>query len=122
MTFAKLFTRNLIYHRRGNLAVFLGIALGSAVLTGALGLLKAAQGNPIEVQGHTDNVGGDEYNQKLSEARAASVAAWFASHGIPAASLSSKGYGKTKPVADNGSPDGRAKNRRVEISRANCGG
>ena len=93
-----------------------------AILTNALGLLKAAMGSPIEVQGHTDNVGGDEYNQKLSNARAASVAAWFAAHGIAAAGLSSRGYGRTKPIADNNSPEGRAKNRRVEISRTNCNG
>ena len=91
-----------------------------AALTRALGLFKAAGGAGIEVQGHTDNVGGDDYNQKLSEARAATVAAWFTGHGVPAAQLVSRGYGKSRPVADNGAPEGRAKNRRVEIARADC--
>jgi outer membrane protein OmpA-like peptidoglycan-associated protein len=54
------------------------------------------------------------------EARAATVAASFAGHGVPAVQLTSRGYGKARPVADNGTPEGRAKNRRVEISRADC--
>ncbi len=91
-----------------------------AILTRAVSLIQSAGNAPIEVQGHTDGVGSDDYNQKLSEARAASVVAWFTGHKIPAAQLSSKGYGKTKPVADNNSDEGRAKNRRVEISRAGC--
>jgi outer membrane protein OmpA-like peptidoglycan-associated protein len=91
-----------------------------AVLTRAVSLIQSAQGAPIEVQGHTDAVGNDDYNQKLSEARAASVATWLTAHRIPASQLKSKGYGKTRPVADNSSDEGRAKNRRVEISRADC--
>jgi outer membrane protein OmpA-like peptidoglycan-associated protein len=74
----------------------------------------------LEVQGHTDNVGGDAYNQKLSEARSRSVLAWLTQHGIAANRLSFKGYGKTLPVASNETDDGRAKNRRVEIARPGC--
>jgi OOP family OmpA-OmpF porin len=74
----------------------------------------------LEVQGHTDNVGGDDYNQKLSEARAKSVLAWLTQHGIAAGRLSFKGYGKTVPVASNDTDEGRAKNRRVEIARPGC--
>ena len=70
----------------------------------------------LEVQGHTDNVGNDAYNQTLSEARAKAVATWLTQHGVAADRLTAKGYGKTKPVADNGSDEGRAKNRRVEIA------
>lgn len=91
-----------------------------AILTRAVPVIQSAQGAMIEVQGHTDAVGGDDYNQKLSEARAASVVGWFTAHHIPASQLRSKGYGKTRPVADNTSDEGRAKNRRVEISRADC--
>ncbi len=69
----------------------------------------------LEVQGHTDAKGGDAYNQKLSEARAASVAAWLTSHGVAAGRLTSRGYGETQPVADNDGELGRAKNRRVEL-------
>ncbi|MFO1344023.1 OmpA family protein [Casimicrobium huifangae] len=90
------------------------------VLARAAAVLKQATGFAVEVQGHTDNVGGDDYNQKLSEARAASVKQWLGSHGADAARLSSKGYGKTQPVADNGSDFGRAKNRRVELVKAGC--
>jgi OOP family OmpA-OmpF porin len=74
----------------------------------------------LEIQGHTDNVGNDAYNQTLSEARAKAVAAWLTQHGVAADRLTAKGYGKTKPVADNGSDDGRAKNRRVEIADPGC--
>jgi len=91
-----------------------------AVLMRAVAVIQSTQGAAIEVQGHTDGVGGDDYNQKLSEARAASVVAWFAAHRIAASQLKSKGYGKARPVADNNSEAGRAKNRRVEISRADC--
>jgi outer membrane protein OmpA-like peptidoglycan-associated protein len=74
----------------------------------------------LEVQGHTDNVGNDAYNQTLSEARAKAVVAWLTQHGVAADRLTAKGYGKTKPVADNGNDGGRAKNRRVEIADPRC--
>lgn len=74
----------------------------------------------VEIQGHTDNVGDDAYNQKLSEARARTVAAWLGQHGVAADRLTAKGYGKTKPVADNATDQGRAKNRRVEIADPRC--
>lgn len=74
----------------------------------------------LEVQGHTDNVGGDAYNQQLSEARAKSVMTWFVQHGVAANRLSFKGFGKTLPVATNDNDEGRAKNRRVEIARPGC--
>ena len=90
------------------------------VLTRAVSVLKEKSGFAVEVQGHTDNVGGDDYNQKLSDARAASVKLWLSGHGVDATRLSSKGYGKTQPVADNGSDFGRAKNRRVELTKVGC--
>ena len=74
----------------------------------------------LEIQGHTDNVGNDAYNQTLSEARARSVVAWLTQHGIAATRLTAKGYGKTKPIADNSTDAGRAKNRRVEIADPRC--
>lgn len=90
------------------------------VLLRAASVLKEKSGFAVEVQGHTDNVGGDDYNQKLSQARAESVRQWLGSHGIDAARLSAKGYGKTQPVADNNSDFGRAKNRRVELTKVGC--
>jgi outer membrane protein OmpA-like peptidoglycan-associated protein len=74
----------------------------------------------LEIQGHTDDVGGDAYNQTLSEARARSVIAWLTQHGVGAARMTTKGYGKTMPIADNKTDEGRMKNRRVEIADPRC--
>ena len=81
----------------------------------------------VRIEGHTDSVGNDAYNQRLSERRAESVKQWFARNGLGALKLSSQGFGETRPVASNtkpdGSddPDGRRKNRRVEIVIAKAG-
>jgi OOP family OmpA-OmpF porin len=83
-------------------------------------MLAADKTLKVEIQGHTDNVGADAYNQTLSEARAKAVVTWLTQHGVAADRLTAKGYGKTKPVADNGSDEGRAKNRRVEIADPRC--
>ena len=69
----------------------------------------------IEIAGHTDAQGTEEYNMKLSQGRAESVAAYLVSHGIKAERLTAKGYGYSQPVADNKSEAGRAKNRRTEV-------
>ena len=69
----------------------------------------------VEVGGHTDAKGSDEYNQKLSEGRAASVLKYLKSKGIAADRMTSVGYGETKPVADNETDEGRELNRRVEL-------
>jgi len=90
------------------------------VLQQILDLLKKNPTQKIEVQGHTDNVGADAYNQTLSEARAKAIATWLTQHGIAADRLTAKGFGKTRPVADNATDGGRAKNRRVEIADPNC--
>ena len=84
------------------------------------GALQGSAALNVEVQGHTDNVGTDDYNLKLSDARAQSVKAWLAAHAIAAARMTAKGYGRNQPVADNGSDEGRARNRRVEIARSGC--
>jgi len=68
-----------------------------------------------DIQGHTDDVGKDEYNKDLSNRRAASVKNYFISKGISADRLQSAGYGEERPVADNKTAAGRAQNRRVEI-------
>jgi outer membrane protein OmpA-like peptidoglycan-associated protein len=83
-------------------------------------LMAASQSLKIEVQGHTDNVGTDDYNQKLSDARANSVTSWLTQHGVAAGRMTAKGYGKTKPVAENNTDEGRMKNRRVEIADLRC--
>jgi outer membrane protein OmpA-like peptidoglycan-associated protein/tetratricopeptide (TPR) repeat protein len=70
----------------------------------------------FEVSGHTDNTGAKVYNQTLSEKRARSVYDFLLSKGIPAARMTSKGYGDTKAIADNNSESGRAQNRRTEFT------
>jgi OOP family OmpA-OmpF porin len=68
------------------------------------------------VEGHTDSVGSDAYNQRLSERRAKAVRDYMVSQGIDSTRISTRGYGETKPVASNTTAEGRAKNRRVEIT------
>ena len=81
-------------------------------------LAALLQQNPtlkLRVEGHTDNQGSPAANQLLSEKRAQAVVAWLVAHGADAAQLKAQGLGQTKPVADNSTEDGRAKNRRVEL-------
>lgn len=84
--------------------------------------LKARSAPVVEVQGHSDNIGpaGDAAREGLSEARAKTVMGWLVEHGVAAAKLSAKGYGKTRPIAANDSDLGRALNRRIEIVRPGC--
>ena len=79
------------------------------------GILLAYPGLNIEVGGYTDNVGGDEMNQKLSENRATSVRDYLVQQGVTTNSVSARGFGNTLPVASNGSSAGRQQNRRVEL-------
>ncbi len=69
----------------------------------------------VEISGHTDNVGSDDVNHKLSLARAESVKAFLEQQGCDGNNITTKGYGKDKPIADNETEEGRAKNRRVEM-------
>ncbi len=70
----------------------------------------------VAVAGHTDSVGSDSYNHKLSERRAAAVADYLRSKGVKDARIEVIGFGETLPVADNNTPEGRAQNRRVELT------
>jgi outer membrane protein OmpA-like peptidoglycan-associated protein len=69
----------------------------------------------IEVEGHTDSVGSDAYNQRLSEQRAESVRDYLLSQGLKGDILTAKGFGETSPVASNDTASGRQQNRRVEL-------
>lgn len=80
-------------------------------------LLASHPAMNLEIQGHTDNTGTRPHNDTLSQDRAASVKAWLVGHGIGGGRLTAKGYADTKPVAANGTPEGRALNRRVELAR-----
>jgi outer membrane protein OmpA-like peptidoglycan-associated protein len=79
------------------------------------GIILAHPGLNLGVEGHTDNVGSDEINQKLSKSRAESVRWYLIEQGLAAPNVTAQGFGKTTPVADNSTAAGRQKNRRVEI-------
>ncbi|MBZ5530049.1 MAG: OmpA family protein [Acidobacteriia bacterium] len=79
------------------------------------GIVLAHPGLHLEVEGHTDSVGGDEYNQTLSEHRAEAVRNYLVQQGIADNTITSRGFGKTSPVASNDTPEGRQQNRRVEL-------
>jgi outer membrane protein OmpA-like peptidoglycan-associated protein len=79
------------------------------------GILLAHPGLSLQIEGHTDSVGSDDFNQQLSELRAGSVRDFLTDQGVPASSISARGFGKTEPVASNDTPEGRQRNRRVEL-------
>jgi len=79
------------------------------------GIILAHPGLRLEIEGHTDSVGGDEYNQRLSEQRAGGVRDYLVQQGISMNNVSARGFGKTQPVASNDTAAGRQQNRRVEL-------
>jgi outer membrane protein OmpA-like peptidoglycan-associated protein len=86
------------------------------VLNAVAKVMKEFDKTVVEVAGHTDSTGSESYNQGLSERRAASVAQYLQSQGINQQRLITVGMGEAMPVADNGTPEGRQANRRVEIT------
>jgi outer membrane protein OmpA-like peptidoglycan-associated protein len=79
------------------------------------GILLSYPGLKVQIEGYTDNVGSDEYNQKLSQQRADGVHDYLVSQGVPATDVTSIGYGTSNPVADNSTAAGRSQNRRVQL-------
>lgn len=79
------------------------------------GIVLAYPGLHLEVEGHTDSVGGDDYNMQLSRNRAQAVRDYLVQQGVPDGTIVSRGFGKTKPVASNDTAEGRQQNRRVEL-------
>jgi outer membrane protein OmpA-like peptidoglycan-associated protein len=69
----------------------------------------------VQIEGHTDSVGGDDYNQRLSERRADSVRAYLVQQRVAPSVVGTAGYGESRPVATNGTSAGRQQNRRVEL-------
>jgi OOP family OmpA-OmpF porin len=89
----------------------------ASILNEIVKLLQQNADLKLRVEGHTDNVGPAASNQALSEKRAQAVVTWLTAHGVAASRLTAKGYGQTKPLADNATEDGKAKNRRVELAK-----
>lgn len=88
-----------------------------AILETAAQVLKETPDVRVAIRGHTDSVGTDEYNQRLSERRANAVRDRLIALGIGAGRLTASGAGESEPVADNATADGRAQNRRVELNQ-----
>jgi len=110
-------------NRDGHIALYINFDTGKStikqesrpIIDQIVEMLNANQDLKISVEGHTDNVGNPKSNKTLSMERAKSVVAAITAKGIDAKRLSSSGYGQDKPVADNKTEEGRAKNRRVEL-------
>ena len=85
------------------------------ILDGVADALTKRPDIKVEIDGHTDGKGSIAYNQKLSERRADSVKQYLVGRGIDAGRMSTKGFGKTQPIADNNTEEGRELNRRVEL-------
>ncbi len=96
-----------------NLAVIKSVSY--PILQEVVAVMKENPDYQVEIIGHTDNVGGAEYNLELSEKRSASVARFLENNGINSSRISTSGMGLSRPVATNETPEGRALNRRVEF-------
>jgi outer membrane protein OmpA-like peptidoglycan-associated protein len=90
-------------------------AVASSNLDKLATVLKSYPDTDIEIQGHTDSQGSDDYNMTLSEKRAASVATYLKAKGVASSRIKTKGFGETAPVATNDTEAGRAQNRRVNF-------
>ena len=88
---------------------------GRRILDEAVQTLRGEEAHTVVIEGHTDSVGSDEYNERLSLRRANAVRDYLVSSGISSNRIEVKGFGESQPVADNGTPAGRAQNRRVEL-------
>lgn len=108
----KIELRNIFF----NTASFELLPASTAELDNLAKLMTTNPKMAIEVGGHTDNVGNDAANQQLSEQRAKAVRDFLVAHGISAERVVAKGYGETKPVATNDTEEGRAANRRTEVT------
>lgn len=91
------------------------LSMNREVLSRIAGILLSSKGYSIKVHGHTDDVGSEAYNQELSEKRAEAVRDYLVQAGIGSEIISTKGYGKSKPLVTAKTPEARARNRRVEV-------
>ncbi len=92
------------------------LPISYSILNAVAEVLRQNPNIKVRIEGHTDSIGSDVFNMKLSQARADSVMKYLISQGIDPTRLEAKGYGETLPIADNATPEGRAKNRRVEFT------
>lgn len=88
---------------------------GSRRLDQVVGIMRADPALSVTVEGHTDSVGYDSANQQMSERRADAVRDYLVANGVHASRITTRGFGETRPVASNDTPEGRAQNRRVEV-------
>jgi outer membrane protein OmpA-like peptidoglycan-associated protein len=110
----------------GHIALYINFETGKSdikpesqkIINQIIEMLRSSPTLKISIEGHTDNVGNSQSNQTLSENRAKAVMNAIVSKGIDKSRLSSKGWGQTKPINDNKTEDGKAKNRRVEIVKS----
>ena len=110
-------------NRDGHIALYINFDTGKSVIRAESGpiigqIVEMMKSNPelkLSIEGHTDNVGSTESNMVLSGERAKSVVSAIVSQGISIERLSASGFGQDKPIADNNTDEGRAKNRRVEL-------
>ena len=110
-------------NRDGHVSLYINFDTGKSVIRDESmpiidQIVQMLNSNPelkLSVEGHTDNVGSPASNKTLSEARAKSVVSAIVSQGVAADRLSPDGFGQDKPIADNSTDEGRAKNRRVEL-------
>ena len=79
-------------------------------------IVDRCPGFRLEIAGHTDSIGSDQQNQAISERRAASVRTWLMERGIPVERMSAVGYGESRPIVSNDTPENRARNRRIEFT------
>jgi outer membrane protein OmpA-like peptidoglycan-associated protein len=90
----------------------------AGILREAATILKQNGSVKVSVEGHTDSIGSEQYNLKLSVRRATAVKEFLVKEGVAETRLSTRGLGKSQPVASNDTADGRAQNRRVELKVA----
>jgi OOP family OmpA-OmpF porin len=84
-------------------------------LDGIVASLRVEKDTHFEIAGHTDSVGSDDYNDRLSQARALSVMRYLAGRGLDSERMNARGYGESQPIETNDTDEGRARNRRVEF-------